>query len=276
MGHIRLGTIPKSQPWQAVVNAVAKEHIAGSGGPPDLDAGIPGDGVDTIALAATTLDAAATALQAAINDDGLRFTVYLLTQLSLAARSDNWLSALDDSGIHLRNDSSLFDLTSAFQESVDRYVSARGIQSDFSELAQKAAGEVLCDLAADRSQTLFGNTGEELRHAIRPLSTKTGFGQLGQHFFGRFLAYFLNFYISRISAAQIGSQSIPSLGAISKLDRTLAEHCYQSAAILRDFAGEWYSKTNFEPGIDLAHTGGFVAVAVAKLQAELKEQEAGR
>ena len=101
---------------------------------------------------------------------------------------------------------------------------------------------------------------------------KKGFGELGQAFFGRFMTGFLNFYLSRITAEKIGSSFIQQLGDLSVFNRALANHCLESARIVRDFAGQWYSKTQYERGVSLDNTAGFVAVALSKLQEELRHQ----
>lgn len=109
---------------------------------------------------------------------------------------------------------------------------------------------------------------------MRPLSTKNGFGELGQRFFGRFVARFLNFYLSRITAAQIGTKRIQDAGDFARFEDSLKLHCDQSAHIVRDFCGAWYSKTEYKQGIDLENTSGFLAVAMQKLRSELERQKA--
>ncbi len=122
--------------------------------------------------------------------------------------------------------------------------------------------------------TLFGSGRDELRAAIRELSSKKGFSDLGQKFFGRFLACFLNFHLSRITAAQLGGERLQQVGDLSLFNEVLRSHCEQSARIVRDFCGEWYSKTEFHEGINLDNTSRFMAVALKKIQAELKRQKA--
>ena len=53
-------------------------------------------------------------------------------------------------------------------------------------------------------------------------------------------------------------------------------HARQSAAIMREFAGGWYSKQNWETQgeITLDDAQRFVAVALRKLRAELKRESA--
>jgi hypothetical protein len=139
-------------------------------------------------------------------------------------------------------------------------------------MAQSAAGEAITALAETRANTLFGNTGEELRLAVRDLSTKHGFSQLGQTFFGSFLSRFLNFYVSRVTAAALGKTRIPQLGDLHSFNSALQLHAKQSAKIVYDYCGEWYSKTEFKEGISQDNTSRFMAIAIRKLQAELKSQ----
>lgn len=62
------------------------------------------------------------------------------------------------------------------------------------------------------------------------------------------------------------------LGDITWFDDALRAHCQQSARIVHDYCGEWYSKTEFREGISLDNTSRFMAVAVNKLRAELGQQ----
>jgi len=230
------------------------------------------DDIEGIAL--QTLDAAETGLDKAIADTGLRYTFYLLTQIVLSAREKDWQAGLVKIGIHLSESATLFDLTVEVQNVIDDYLALHGRPSDVGEMAQQAAGEAIATLAGPKATTLFGSGRNELQAAIRELSTKKGFSEFGQKFFGRFLAYFLNFYLSRITAAQLGGKRLQQIGDLSRFNESLQVHCEQSARIVHDFCGEWYSKTEFREGIDLDNTSRFMAVALKKLQAELKRQRA--
>jgi hypothetical protein len=264
MGHTRLGSIPKSRKWDAVVAAVA-----GSGGS-DSAAGLAPGQIGTVADLA--LDAAEEGLTRAEKDAGLQYTFYLLTQLVLASRQPNWRDRLGRAGVQLPTDATTFDLAAAIQAAVDDHVGAKARPTDISEIAQQAAGEAVISLAAPRAATLFGGGEQELQAATRELSTKKGFARLGQRFFGRFVARFLNFYISRITADQVGSDAIQHVGDVSRFNEALRLHCEQSAKIVHDFCGQWFSKTEFKEGIDLDNTSRFMVVALRKLRDELRQQ----
>lgn len=264
MGHTRLGKVPKTQKWTAVVSLIA------GGGQGEGGSALLADDVETIAHQA--LDAAQKGLQKAIDDPGLRYTFYLLAQLVLAARKPDWQSNLERFGIQLSDDATVFDLTSELQHAVDEYIATNAHSTDISEMAQQAIGEAISELAGIEQMSLFSNSRDELQRTIRELSTKKGFSQLGQIFFGRFMSRFLNFYLSRITASNIDTERLQQVGEISRFNDTLRRHCEQSAHIVHDFCGQWYSKTEFQQGINLDNTSNFMAVAIKKLQNELMQQ----
>ena len=267
MGHQRLGDIPKSKKWAAVVDAVL--GVTGSGGAGGSLA------LSVSEIANQTLETASAGLDCAIADRGLRFSFYLLTQIVLAARDSDWQQRLSELGIHIPPDSSLFDFTAGIQECVDRFLASNGPPTDVSEIAQQAAGQAIAELAGPDVNTLFGSGAAELQNSLYRLSTKAGFARLGQRFFGCFMSRFLNFYLSRITAGQVGSARLTQVGDLTTFNEALEHHCVQSARIVHDFCGEWYSKTEFREGIDLENTSRFLAVALRKLQAELGKQRTG-
>jgi hypothetical protein len=291
MGHIRLGSIPKSKAWSQVVSTLTKSaqklteregdyapDFAWSGGWAEAKGVAPGgasSGSNLAAIAAETLVASERALNRATDDAGFRYTFFLLTRVAQASRSPDWQQLLRSHGLELRPDSTVFDLTTEFQEAVDRYVSTTGRSTDIAEIAQKAAGEALLERIGERAETLFGNSGEELRNAIRGVSTKAGFGDLSRSFFASFLSRHLNFYLSRITAAELGAGVMNGLKDITEFNRALKQHCYESAAIVHDFLGEWYSKAEYHGGVTQQTAAGAAAVALQKLQAEIRSQREG-
>ena len=264
MGHTRLGNLPKTQKWLDLVQLIAGSRVSG---------GMLTAASYVEAIAAQTLEASRVGLDRAKHDSGVLYAFYLLTQVTLASRSTNWKDALALHGIHVANDSSVFDLTSEIQAAIDRHVSRSSSgATDLSEMAQQSIGEALMSLADTRTVNLFGGGSDEVRNAIRTLSTKKGFGELGQRFFGRFVARFLNFYLSRATAAALGGPRLPDLAAVAEFNQALRTHCDQSARIVRDFCGEWYSKTAYQEGINPENASRFLAVAVRKLSNELEQQ----
>lgn len=266
MGHTRLGTLPKSRKWTKVTSFFlvpdAKTEYTSTGKLQDKNVTF---------LAQHTIEAALDGLQSATHDIGLRHVVFTLMQIALASREDNWLEAMRRIDIHISPESSPLELTEEFQRTIDDFLMQKGAVTDWSEMAQKAAGEALLSLSSSRSETLFGTN---LQGAIRPLSTKKGFSDLGHEFFSRFMYHFLNFYLSRVTAKYTGGQRISNLQDLNQFNNILAQHCKESSKIVRDFCGGWYSKTNYEQGITIENTSRFTFIALAKIRKELIKQGA--
>jgi len=261
MGHQYLGAIPTSKKWTAVVDEV----VGGSGLLPE----------DLKGIAAHTLEAAETALAKGVNDAGLRQTFFLLTQIVLAAQQPDWREKLSQNGIDLGPNASVFELTSQLQFAVDNYLLRYGQPTDVSEIAQQAAGEALAALASEHSISLFEGSAGQLQQAVQSLSSRQGFARFGQVFFGRFLTRFLNFYLSRVTADEVGGERLPTIRHITEFNESLQRHCEESAVIVRQFCGDWYSKTERIEGIDPDNAGRFMAIALRKLRREL-EMQGGR
>jgi hypothetical protein len=265
MGHVRLGPIPKSQKWQTVVALFTAQAPIEPLQQATLQPSVS-------IVAARALDAAQIGLDKALDDPGLAYTFYLLTQLVLTSRQQDWESNLRPFNVQITPDAGLFDLTAEVHAAIDAYLLQRNAQTDVSELAQRSAGGALTTLVGPRSVTLFGSGRDELQQAVRAFSTPSGFAELSQRFFGNFVAQYLNFHLSRITASHVGTDSLSSVGDITRFNEALYLHCYQSARIIHDFSREWFSKTEYVEGITLDNSAGFMAIAIKKIQAELRLQ----
>ena len=82
MGHTRLGNIPTGKKWKAVVEALAASRED------TVTFGILSEDIEVVAL--KTLEAAKTGLSRALDDEGLKYTFFVLTQLALASREADW------------------------------------------------------------------------------------------------------------------------------------------------------------------------------------------
>ena len=145
MGHTRLGNIPTGKKWKAVVAALAARRDD------TVTLGVLSEDVELVAL--RTLEAAKTGLNRALDDEGLKYTFFVLTQLALASREADWKNRLSQVGIDVPAETSPFALSAELHKSIDEYLRTRGHGSDISEIAQQAAGEALTSPRSDRSTT---------------------------------------------------------------------------------------------------------------------------
>jgi hypothetical protein len=252
MGHIRLGSLPKTHKWQEVVGLVAENGSA-------------------TAVADATMDAAQRGLEIASRDEGLRHTLWLLTQITLAARQDNFAAALQQIGLPVHDTPTVFDIVGGFSEAVDDHLRRTGDRTDIGEMAQMAAAETLTALCSAKSASLWETTAADVQEAVRSYSTQAGFSNLAHDFFSRLTQRYLTYHLSRELSTHVGEgKRFTDINAHTQFIDQLNTSCRQAALIVKEFAGGWYSKTNYESGITPVKARNFAWVALKKIRAELK------
>lgn len=233
-------------------------------------------GADAGAIASASARAAEEALERNANDPVLHYAFFLLTQLPLAAREEDAVSAFRRLGLLVDDAPSLVEITTAFMAALDRLVAASGRhRSDLGEMAQLAAAESLHAIAANNAMSLFGDVyaAENARRALAALATSKQFGVLGRDYIGRLVRRCLDYYLSRELPNHVGEGArFPSFRDHRVFEDAIDAHCRETARIVEAFAGEWFSKTTYEGGITPEKAGGFIHHAFKKVRLELRKR----
>jgi hypothetical protein len=254
MGHQRLGSLPGSRKWRQVV-----ELISG--------------GADVGEVASAASAAAELSLMAAAGDPAVRDSFFLLTQIPLAARKERFVPALRELGLNLSDRPSLVEIVSALADAVDRRARSKAGRTDLGEIAQLAAAESLNAIAGRELPRLFGTPPESVRHALGGLGTVKQFAVLARDFFARLTRRHLDYYLSRELSKHVGINSrFQTIREHKQFEEALDLHCRETSRIIKEFSGEWFSKQNYEGGIDQVKAGGFVHVAFDKIRNELRRR----
>jgi hypothetical protein len=253
MGHQRLGELPKSKYWDQVVALLAS-------------------GADVPEIAAATSSAAEHSMIAASGDAAVRHAFFLLTQIPLAARQRNFVSALRKLGIEVGNAPTLIEVISAATETIDRKVLSDG-RSDYGELAQLAFAESLHAIAAKEGD-LWPASPERAKSAFADLARADVFAVLSRDFFARLTRRHLAYYLSRAFTRQAGpGRRFASLGEVAACETAIEDHCREASRIIKEFSAQWFDKHNQQGGISLAKAGRFVHVAAGKVREELRRRQ---
>ncbi len=258
MGHQRIGTLPATRKWKAVIALIT-------------------GGASAAEIAAETAVAAEHSLQRASRNPTLRHAFWLLTQIPLAARKSDFGDALRRLGLRVSDTPNLLEIGSAMLEAIDR-VGSRGRRvDDLSEIASKTASESLMMVAGRSGESLFGSSyaAEDALVSLRGLSTSRQFGVLARDFVARLIHSFSSYFLSRALPLHVGiNKRLQSIKDHHKFDEALTSHCRETSFIVEQFACEWFAKANFEGGITAQKAGGFLHVALVKVQRELEVRRA--
>lgn len=279
MGRHDLAAAPRTPAFKRVIGIIG----LGMGG-----AGAAGVAVgDVEEIADATLDASDAGLQRAKSDEGIGYCIFLLAQISRAAKADNFADALAAAGVtttfsptwfgagtNVPPKVTVFDLVSGFSAAVDRHLRKARTRSDISELAQLSATESLSSLCRSRGNTLFGPS---LQAALKGLSSQRGFGALAQDFFSRLSRRYIDYHLSRELSNHVGiERRFKSVADHNQFLRELDDHCRLATKPIEKFARDWFSVHNFRDDLTLEKSKGFAAHAIDKLRDAMRyERRAG-
>ncbi len=252
MGHQRLGRLPGTRKFRQVVNFI-------------------GAGADVETIAAATSVAAEVQMIDASNDPAVKQAVWLLTQIPLAARQEDFASELKQLGLSVSDRPTLIEVVTAMTEAIDRTVGRSGGRTDLGEMAQLSAAESVNAVAGRELPDLFGATPDRVRDALGGLATEKQFAVLARDFFARLARRQLSYFLSRELAQHVGER-FHSIREHRDFEVALDMHCREASRIIKEFSGEWFSKHTYEGGITEAKAGRFAHIAFKKIREELQQR----
>jgi hypothetical protein len=255
MGHIRLGDLPRTRKWTQVVGLIE-------------------GGAGTAQIANATINAAEKGLGFAAKDNGVVETIWLLTKLPLAARSDDFAQALRDCGLSVSDSPGLMEIVGAVADTIDAKMPNCKGRTDLGEMAQMAAAETLTEVIGQRTTSLFGTTADDVQQAFSKLATNKQFSIFAKDFFARFTNKCMNYFLSRALPHNVGEgRRFTTLSQQAEFTKALETHCREAARIVEEFSGGWFSKKNWETGgaITREDIAAFTGYAMKKLTDELKQ-----
>jgi hypothetical protein len=254
MGQIKLGNLPRTRKWQQVVALIE-------------------GGAGTAQIANATITAAEQNFQKAGEDKGLIETIWLLSQLPLAARSDDFGKALKSVGLNVSDSPGLMEVVGAFSDAIDKKLTNNGGRTDLGEMAQMSASETMTQIIGSRTQSLFGTTSGDVKDAFSKLATNKQFSIFARDFFARLTNKCLDYFVSKAVSHHLGEgRRFRTLAQQGEFSKALGTHSREASKIIEEFSGGWFSKTNWEKkGISRKDAVGFTHVAMKKIVAELKE-----
>jgi hypothetical protein len=231
-------------------------------------------GADVSQIANATIRAADKAFSFVLNDEGFTEAVWLMTQLAIAAKKDNFNDHLQSVGINLPQDTSLPDVAAAVAEAMDRKLESNGSRSDLGEMSQRALVGALVEHISPKLPSLFAPDASDVQAALASLGKKREFGELSRTFFAKLTNDSMNYFLTKTLATHLGEgQRFTTMNEVGQFEKALTTHCKEASLIVEQFSADWFSKHKYEEGGDISResSNGFASDARKKMKDELKE-----
>jgi len=254
MGHTRLGSLPRTKKWREVVNLLTSQS-------------------DLSKVTGAIIDASHKAFSKLSKDDGLDLTFWLITQVPLAAKKEDFSAALESLDIYAPKNPGIFETIASFNECVERTLRLKGRSSDLAAMALAAASEGFISIVSEKSEGLFGRTSDEVKRAFASLSKPYEFEQISREFFSRFTNRYMNYFLSRELSNHLGKgKRFNDLIDYDNFENALTVYCWEVTKIIEDYSRDWYGKSLAE-GFTRKKTSGFLYSVFEKIKDEFKMED---
>jgi hypothetical protein len=252
LGHERVGTLPRTREWRALV-----QQIAATAETPET---VP-------AVAAATLLKVRQRFDRIAADPGFQAAFGFILGLSTSQPGNHGKGDVAPP-VNLASEPSPLRLTAQMQSWVDAHADSL----EYAELAKRAAADVIAFWTRERSKQrdLFGST-EAASHIWAGARNAGAFSDLSRVFFGKFTERYIKYFLDREASAQLPTVEARERFAASLEQHVdaLARHSFETTKIAQSFAAGWYNKHARESRPDRAAVAAFLSFAMGKLREEL-------
>lgn len=260
MGHERVGTLPRTKPWQNVVQGIADA------------ASVDGD---VSGLAGATLKNVRSRLRNVHKDAGFVASFRFLLHLALSASPVSGIASLGELVVDLEGNPSQLKLANE----LGQYVANNRQSAEYAEIARKAAVGVISAWTEQQTRQL-PLPGEEKRvtDVWRKASDGKGFCEVARLYFGKFVEHYLNYFIGREASAHLKNTEDRERLARRLEDHAdgVSRHASETAKITQSFAAGWFNNYARDGIPSEDEISKFLAHAVGKLCEELLREESSQ
>jgi hypothetical protein len=249
MGHERIGVLPKTKRWRAIV-----AEIAAADAPPS----------DVPEIARHTLNALGSRYVELASDAAVEAAFGFLVDM---ARTAAGKQAVAD----MASKSPL-----SFVADLGQRLGATNGSLETAEIVRRAAADAIATWGRDNATTqseMFADSAHG--NPWRGLGTGAGFCELSRLFFSRLTERYLNYFLDREASA-----ALPNLRAREQFRRQLqahlgevSKHSFETAKITQSFAAGWFNKNAATNQPTRAQIRRFLSYAFAKLREDLRRED---
>jgi hypothetical protein len=201
------------------------------------------------------------------NDDSVIKAIRYLTILTASANDDNQINFLNDNGIVINKEISLFSLIRSAKEFVkteDGSLESNKIAIDallnaITTYESNSQNNQLL-LFNEQSSSIWANTG-----------TGAAFCELARAFFSSFTDRYLKYYLDRAASSTINDYNLIESFS-SKLSEQISKHAFETSKIMQSYAAGWFNVHSRDNLPDIDEIKSFLKLTFTKLREEFRRE----
>jgi len=254
MGHERVGSLPQTRRWRAIV-----EDISTS------------EGCDVAELADKTLLNVRTRFNNLHLDTGVQAAFGYLASLATddlprSAGVSSPTTGLEENPSPVRIAKNLSD-----------WVQQHAASQEYAEMASRAGADTISEWTRNcTAQGLLFEEGESAARVWSESKTAEGFCQVSRSFFAHFTERYLRYFLEREASAQLSSVEAREKfsASLNTHVEAVSRHAFGMSKITQSFAAGWFNNHARDSRPSDAEIRTFLATAFGKVQEELHREAA--
>ena len=252
MGHERIGFIPKTKQWQAIL--IQLQNYCGD--------------KETVSKIATdTLDALKKIYSTLPYDPSIIASIrFLATLCSCSGSPDKFR----DAGINIGSTINMYSLL----RGADLYLSSESESLETNKLAKDSLMSAIITFQQNHETNQISFAGLEETNVWGEINSGSSFCELARSFVAEYTERNLNYYIERVAASEIdGYSNLVSFNRILKTQsQAIATHSKEISKLMQSFAAGWYNKNACQGIPDDAQITSFLSVTFRKIKEEFRRE----
>lgn len=260
MGHERIGYLPRTNRWNAIVNMI------GDFSPSD-------NNITQIAKA--TSKNVRSRFDRISDDDGVIAAFKYIILLAHASKLKNPFTLLSEYQINLPQTFNIFELT----QSIQQYITKNENSKEYSTFATQSMIDAVSEWTKSNQmqQSLVFDKNVNPFEIWTKAANGSGFCELTRIFFASFTERYLKYFLEREASSKIDNlfDRVKFNNQLEMHVDKISRHAFETSKISQSFSAGWYNK-NVKNGIPSDNTiRGFLSFTFQKLNSELLKEEKG-
>ena len=257
MGHVRLGFLPHTRQWNAIIDQLSLY---------DNDANA------VVVIADRTLDAVRKEFDGLQYDESVRKAIEYLATIVVSSRQNDQVRFLQENGYSVDENLSVFGLTN----SAKKLIQTENGSLETNKLARDAAIQAVMEYYeqhSDKQISLF----QADNNPYKERGSGREFCELARYFFASFTEKQIRYYIDRAASSVIGDYDkyIHFSDTLTKQSMAITGHAFEISKIMQSFAAGWFNKHALDNIPSNDSVTDFLKISLGKVREELRLEAMG-
>lgn len=252
MGHVRLGFLPHTRQWNAIIDQLSLYD---------------NDAATVAVIANRTLDAVRKDFEGLPYDESVIKAIAYLANIIVSSRQDNQIAFLQENGFAIDKNLSLFALTACAKHLIKTDEGSLETNKLSIDAAVQAVMEFY-ENHSDNQLTLFQSDNNPFMEK----GSGKEFCELARYFFAAFTEKQIRYYIDRTAASVIGNYDkyIHFSDTLTEQSKAITEHAFEISKIMQSYAAGWFNKHALDIVPSQDSVTDFLRMSFGKVREELR------